>query len=323
MRGFYSMETFISEVSRFFNTNGYAIDKVEKNGATYTGVRLSGEDVKVSAIIYLEHFYVEAMATGLSMEKVADKIKALLVEESKKSAGMTEIIDMLKVWDNAKKYIAYRLYSTEFISDEFLREGFFEEIPGTDLVKMYYICLPREEFPIVNSQDGYASIKINHGWLSTWNKTEEDVKAVAEANTPLLFPPYVKHIDDVLSELIEQIENDNSNTVDLEQMKEEFVNGVPMWIVSTEQHTFGAAAICYPGLLDSIEQILGEVYILPSSVHECIITPVCMSDIDCLMQMVPRVNKTELDASEWLSDHVYKYSKHDGFVMCQAVETEE
>jgi len=90
----------------------------------------------------------------------------------------------------------------------------------------------------------------------------------------------------------------------------------PMWVITNAHKTFGAATICYPDALDNIENKLGEFYILPSSVHECIAVPAEGADVEMLKAMVYDINRSQVSEDEWLSNHVYFYSKQKGLVMC-------
>lgn len=70
----------------------------------------------------------------------------------------------------------------------------------------------------------------------------------------------------------------------------------------------GAASIFYEDELAKLAEKLGtDLYILPSSVHECIAISEKMSTPDLLVHMVQEVNGTQVAADEQLSDHVYRF----------------
>ena len=47
-----------------------------------------------------------------------------------------------------------------------------------------------------------------------------------------------------------------------------------MYVLSNQEKCFGAAALLYPHLLSHISKIFRKnFYVLPSSVHECILVP--------------------------------------------------
>ena len=56
-----------------------------------------------------------------------------------------------------------------------------------------------------------------------------------------------------------------------------------------------------------------DVYILPSSVHECMIVPVQLhEDADELASMVRTINREGVDEQEILADCVYRCSRENG-----------
>ena len=88
---------------------------------------------------------------------------------------------------------------------------------------------------------------------------------------------------------------------------------VPLTIVTNEQTMDGAAVLFYPGYMDLIgEQLKGDYYILPSSVHEMLILPDDggMTSHE-LKAMVVAVNDTEVQPAEKLADFFHNSSFKD------------
>ena len=80
---------------------------------------------------------------------------------------------------------------------------------------------------------------------------------------------------------------------------------------------FGAAALLYPHLLSHISKIFRKnFYVLPSSVHECILVPDQgqYSRME-LTRMVREVNQTQVEDDEILSDQVYYYDRQEERLM--------
>ena len=75
----------------------------------------------------------------------------------------------------------------------------------------------------------------------------------------------------------------------------------------------GAACLLYDDLLkDFSEKHASDFYILPSSVHEVLLLPAeGRKEDESLSAMVREVNRTQLSAEEFLSDHVYYYSRKE------------
>lgn len=85
---------------------------------------------------------------------------------------------------------------------------------------------------------------------------------------------------------------------------------LPLSIIGRENFgEYGASGIFKPGILSSVaaEYGLGEMYVIPSSVHECITMPIEMP-IELAKDMVHCVNSTELRPEEVLSGDVFIYN---------------
>ena len=81
-------------------------------------------------------------------------------------------------------------------------------------------------------------------------------------------------------------------------------------LMSENSEGFGAVAIIYKGVAERIRDILGDYYILPSSLHELIILRDC-GDYKAtdLKDMVTYANQTVVDACDILSNSVFYYSE--------------
>lgn len=79
-----------------------------------------------------------------------------------------------------------------------------------------------------------------------------------------------------------------------------------MLVLSYEGGLHGAGAIFDTETLKKIEEINGAFYILPSSIHECIIAPLT-GDAEQMKQLVTFVNGSEVAPEEKLSDSVYLF----------------
>lgn len=74
----------------------------------------------------------------------------------------------------------------------------------------------------------------------------------------------------------------------------------------------GAASIFYDEALAGLaEQVGTDLFILPSSVHECIAVSTEMGTPEMLAEMVQEVNGTQVSEEEQLSDHVYLFDARE------------
>ncbi len=93
-------------------------------------------------------------------------------------------------------------------------------------------------------------------------------------------------------------------------------NATPqLYVVTNKDKLFGAAAILSEDLLSNIRNKFdSDFYILPSSVHEMIITPKTEAGpaADELLAMVSEINATQVEPEDRLTDNVYQYTLKKG-----------
>lgn len=91
----------------------------------------------------------------------------------------------------------------------------------------------------------------------------------------------------------------------------------PLFVLTNRIKIFGASVILYPGILEQLGNMFNQnLIILPSSVHELLITPIppeeCSEDnILSYSAMVREVNRGVVSFDEFLSDHAYLYTLAD------------
>ena len=83
-----------------------------------------------------------------------------------------------------------------------------------------------------------------------------------------------------------------------------------LYVVTNDNGMYGASVLAYPDLIDEYaRKIGGDVYILPSSVHEVIMVRKRLDvSLEGLRDLVKFVNGTELRPEDVLTDTVYEYT---------------
>lgn len=132
------------------------------------------------------------------------------------------------------------------------------------------------------------------GWNTQW------MEKMAAENTQRELPAVLKPMDEVICEL----GGEELLHVD-QEMK------IPMYVLTNREKWLGAACILYPGLLSQISrQLQDDFYVLPSSIHECIIVPASGAYTGKeLEKIVTEINETEVPEGEILSDKAYFYEQ--------------
>jgi hypothetical protein len=84
-----------------------------------------------------------------------------------------------------------------------------------------------------------------------------------------------------------------------------------MYVLTTESGNLGASALFYPDVQEKAAELMGSgYYVLPSSVHECILVPdIAGHNEKDLCAMVKEANRTVVEPKDVLSDNVYHFDK--------------
>lgn len=87
--------------------------------------------------------------------------------------------------------------------------------------------------------------------------------------------------------------------------------GVPMYVLSCRDDTYGSSAVLYPDVLARIaEDLQDNLFLIPSSIHEMILLRAQdVIDTDGLIDIIHEINLTEVLPGEVLSDSLYYYEK--------------
>ncbi len=109
----------------------------------------------------------------------------------------------------------------------------------------------------------------------------------------------------VVTPLPEILYGSGKSDTDWESLKN---SGETMLVVSNQSNFQGAAAILDKDTMMKIADIFEEdMYILPSSIHECMVVPQSMGPVEDFQRMVKSANEEAVAPEDWLSDDVYVF----------------
>lgn len=255
-------------------------------------------DKNISPVIYVNYLYDDYCNGGIladTVNKALDNVKDMIEEKSLPDIDMS-IIEHINDFEAVRDKIIFQLINTEENSK------MLKNVPHrdfNDLSVVYRIVID------VNVNET-ASILINDKILKNYDINEAELYDVAYNNTQQKSPIEISSLVDIFKRMPE-FENtpDIKDICDLEIPAEH-----QMWIISNSRREYGAAAIIYQDKLRELsEKLDSNLYILPSSVHECIAVSDKFFDVNELKQMVQEVNISEVSESERLSNNVYKYDR--------------
>lgn len=160
---------------------------------------------------------------------------------------------------------------------------------------------------MIENNDNYRKVAlIPMSALESWGVSLEQLRVDAYKSAPWICPANMQSMAEILGFPPE---------MDL--------GGPKLYVVSTERQDHGASAMFYPGMMDKIaERVGGDFFVLPSSIHEVIITPDDgRTAADELRAIVMGVNGSEVAPEDQLSDNAYHYdSKNHIFELAEKFE---
>lgn len=216
-----------------------------------------------------------------------------------------------------KERVFYQLINKE------KNRSLLEQVPHRDFCDLAVIY----RYLFNDSCDGIVSGVITNYCMSD-GITEQDLFTYAEANTERLFGIKVQTIEDTR---IEQLECTKQNFSDPSRHKYEISqidaqistiresstnNPVQLYVASNIKGINGATVLLNTEVMEKLSnQLSGDLLIIPSSIHECIICGATAIDVDEAYKMLHEVNETVLEEADYLSDTVYYYDRETGEIM--------
>ena len=263
---------------------------VKNNDTILSGLAIHKSENCITPTLYLEGYFTR-YEEGCEMEALLKRIVETYLEAEDHNFDKEELVSKVTDFHAIKDMVIPRLINRNFNSKR-LSGMPYTEVDG-DLAVTYHILLD------TNCE---ASIAITNEMFEKYDITVETLHEIAMNNLKVLTPYTLRTMMEVLCEL-------SGNPL----LEEEFDS--KMWILTNEQKIFGSIWILDKEAMDEIYKKLGKFYILPSSVHECILVPALNGRVEDFNHMIRGVNESCVVAEEVLSDHAYEYDPDNGIII--------
>ena len=309
----------------------------KNNNVSMEAVSIIRKDEKATPTIYLKEYY-QQYKKGKTTETICREIFEIYLEgikNFKQNINVQNLSDFEKIKDK----IYYKLINYD------MNKKLLSQVPHFKYLDMAIVFF----MMIKCDKDGQATALIYNQHLIPWEINVEQLRDVALNNTWKKFPPQIKKMEDIISEMIlKDILEDEDNKDECEEcldedddnireeieygqftyremediIKEEVSNMKPdsdidMYVLTNNIRFYGATCITYPHVIrDFANEHQSDVYIIPSSIHEVILIPGNKWERDKINEMITEVNTKELDEVEILSDHVYIYNREEDAIFC-------
>jgi hypothetical protein len=289
-------EKFMDYMPEEFRHGELTIKQVYKINGAKDGLYIYLDGANGAPTIYVDDMYESFKLSG-NLEKEFRDTADLY------ATALREIppIPVSRVTEGTQDKIYMMLINTESNQD-ILKEVPHREVNDTSVI--YRILIGAGERSI-------ASAVITNHIAGELGMGEEELFKLAAENTPKLFPPVVKHVSQVLYEILS---DDGKMPEDVAEQAADRLCGaeeLKMWIISNDKGVAGAVNMIFEKNLHELSmEINDDLYILPSSIHETIAVPASLGSPEELAETVFQVNMIEVDASERLSNQVYHYDRN-------------
>lgn len=265
----------------------HMIAKINRPKVKVLTIRYSGDNV--SPAIELDAFY-EEFNDNTSIDDLAGQIVDLHKKEN--CSGRYDLTSFIE-YEQAKEHLECRLVNYG------MNCSLLEEVPHKkflDLAIVYF-------YEIENCGFCKAHILVRNEHIRAWGVSQEQLHEVAVQNTREKHPYRLATLSQLFKEKdcgeVQIPEDDSTYTV--------------MYVLTNEKLCYGAVNIFFPDLLRAIcRQVGDDFYVLPSSIHECIILPASKwkgTDVAELQEIVKEINAGLVSTDELLSDSVYRYGR--------------
>lgn len=208
-------------------------------------------------------------------------------------------------FENVKDQIYPKLINRQMNSE------ILQNMPHYDMGDLSTVFYVNIDHPLIKEGRVTVTEEIMHRWGVDENTLMDHAMENIKGNT------VCKGMFDVIKDLVPVIEEENGFVAeDLTQ---------PV-VISNDNSVYGASAILNTDAMKTLcERFGGEVAILPSSLHECLVLPFDGTPEQemLLCNMVKEVNETAVSPADLLSDHVYHFDGEQYFTLDMSKTAEE
>lgn len=198
-------------------------------------------------------------------------------------------------WEKVMDNLSFRLLEKRRNTD-FLANMPYADV-GNGLALIVDINMPGD-------RNGEWRIAVNHGVMEALGVDKETLFFKAMDDVLVNDPPVLSDMTQALFSPEKDNLLDRTDPIDPSDLG-------GMYVLTTESGNLGASALFYPDVQEKAAELMGSgYYVLPSSVHECILVPDTAGHNEKdLCAMVKEANRTVVEPKDVLSDNVYHFDK--------------
>lgn len=285
---------------------------MKNNGVTLDALSIYKKGERVSPNIYLKPYY-ERYINGTPMDYIINWI-INEYEDSRNNIDDGWNVD-LKNYDSVKDRIVIRVINYEH-NKEILNNLVHRKVLDLAITYRY----------MFNEMDGaFPSVAIDNVLFKEWDILEEELYESALKNTMEIFPYETKLLYSFVQESLEMKKNMISD-----ELKEELgfiahITEAPkIYILTNTVHIHGASCMFYKNVIHNFALVNDcNIYILPSSLHECMLVLDDDVNPEFLKGLLMNANRSSVGYIDLLSDNIYYFDREKDEISICEVEPEE
>ncbi|MCM1497910.1 MAG: DUF5688 family protein [Clostridium sp.] len=271
------------------------LEAINKTNQILDGLKLvlpSDTECNAYPIVYLNRMY-EEYSTGKSVQEL---MESFVRDMQNTYQTITDNISNFGFSDEEDK-IVLMLINTEQNME------LLEEIPHREFMDLSIVY----RYVLTVQESRLQSVLINNDHAEYLGMTEDQLYEAAIRNTKKILPIEIRSMNEIIQGFFTEAGISEENA---ELMVEETAQGKDMYVISNVQKINGAASMVYEDTLHELaEKIGGDLYVLPSSIHEVIAVSAELGEPEELAQMVTDINMESVPLEIRLSNQVYHYDK--------------
>lgn len=152
--------------------------------------------------------------------------------------------------------------------------------------------------------DDNSSCIIKKDMLKIWDISVEELHTLAINN----LDKKEYYFDDMIKTIVEMVDLDEETKKQMIKEQSGF-----MYLLSNKNKMYGASNLLNEKTLETIQEKIGDYFIIPSSIHELILLPYNeFAEVSQISRMVREVNDTQVSEDERLTYSVFCYKAESG-----------
>ncbi|GFH90846.1 hypothetical protein IMSAGC002_02098 [Lachnospiraceae bacterium] len=234
-----------------------------------------------------------------------------MYEEYKKSGNLQETLELTAFYLAGACREAERKNSRMNLQDA--PESIIMSLVNTEQNREMLGYMPHRKFEdlsiiykyVIDTQNPVESVPVTVEMAERIGMGEEELFHAAVENTRRLFPPTMELLNDIIVEMF--MDGGFSEEAAREMGS---VIQTPIYCISNKMCINGAVSMLYGDVIHGLsEQLGGNLYIMPLSVHEVMAVPTEGVTPKELAELVEKNNMLRISLNERLSNQVYCYDR--------------